>query len=207
MVIKSSDYVGSYVSLSKCPQLPIPEYAFVGRSNVGKSSLVNYLCGRKALAKVSVTPGKTQTINYFIINGNWHLVDLPGFGYARISREQRGKWSAMTKTYIEKRELLQYVFLLVDARIPPQQIDLDFTDWMGEKGIPFAVIFTKADKPNSPEIQAHITDFKNELLKNWEALPPMFVTSSEKKSGKEAVLDFIHQSNKLFTPSKLPNTN
>jgi GTP-binding protein len=202
MLIKSSDYIGSYVHLDKCPQAQIPEYAFVGRSNVGKSSLINYLCGRKALAKVSVTPGKTQTINYFLINNNWHLVDLPGFGYAKISRTQRGKWSAMTKNYFEKRKQLQYVFLLVDARIPPQKIDLEFANWMGEKAVPFNIIFTKADKAGSIEVSRNIDAFKKLMLEEWEELPPMFITSSVKSNGKEAILNFISQANKQFVPAE-----
>jgi len=200
MLIKSSDYIGSYVNLDKCPQEQIPEYAFVGRSNVGKSSLVNYLCGRKALAKVSVTPGKTQTINYFLINQKWHLVDLPGFGYAKISRTQRGKWSAMTKTYFEKREQLQYVFLLVDARVPPQKIDLEFANWMGEKSVPFNIVFTKADKVGSIEVSRNIEAFKQKMLEEWEELPPIFITSAVKAIGKEDILKFISEGNKQYVP-------
>ncbi|MBX2908221.1 MAG: ribosome biogenesis GTP-binding protein YihA/YsxC [Chitinophagales bacterium] len=193
MEIKSAEYVGSYVQLSQCPSIKQPEFAFIGRSNVGKSSLVNYLCGRKALAKVSVTPGKTQTLNYFNINNHWHLVDLPGYGYAKISRTMREKWETMIRTFILKSEALQYVFVLIDARISPQKIDLEFINWMGSKGIPLGIIFTKADKISSPEIQSNIASFKNKLLENWEELPPHFVSSSEKKIGKENILGFIHE--------------
>lgn len=192
MEIKSAEYVGSYVQLSQCPSIKQPEFAFIGRSNVGKSSLVNYLCGRKALAKVSVTPGKTQTLNYFNINNHWHLVDLPGYGYAKISRTMREKWETMIRTFILKSETLQYVFVLIDARISPQKIDLEFINWMGSKGIPLGIIFTKADKISSPEIQSNIANFKNKLLESWEELPPHFVTSSEKKIGKESILEFIY---------------
>lgn len=191
MEIKTAEYVGSFVQLAQCPKTRMPEFAFIGRSNVGKSSLVNYLCGRKALAKVSVTPGKTQTLNYFNINNHWYLVDLPGYGYAKTSRTTRAKWDEMIRSYILKRETLQYVFILIDSRISPQKIDVDFINWMGSKGIPFCIIFTKADKPSSPETQSNVANFKNTLLVNWEELPPLFVTSSEKKMGKENVLAFI----------------
>lgn len=191
MEIKTAEYVGSFVQLTQCPKTRMPEFAFIGRSNVGKSSLVNYLCGRKALAKVSVTPGKTQTLNYFNINNHWYLVDLPGYGYAKTSKTTRAKWDEMIRHYILMRETLQYVFILVDARISPQKIDLDFINWMGSKEIPFGIVFTKADKPSSPQTQSNIASFKNTLLANWEELPPLFVTSSEKKIGKENVLAFI----------------
>ncbi|MFN8294111.1 MAG: ribosome biogenesis GTP-binding protein YihA/YsxC [Chitinophagales bacterium] len=193
MEIKTAEYVGSFVQLAQCPQTRQPEFAFIGRSNVGKSSLVNYLCGRKALAKVSVTPGKTQTLNYFNINQHWFLVDLPGYGYAKTSRTTRAQWSDMIRNFVLKRETLQYVFILIDSRIAPQKIDVEFINWMGEKGIPFCIVFTKADKLSSPDTQSNIASFKNKLLENWEELPPMFVTSSEKKTGKEPILNFIHE--------------
>ncbi|MBX2904180.1 MAG: ribosome biogenesis GTP-binding protein YihA/YsxC [Chitinophagales bacterium] len=193
MEIKTAEYVGSFVQLAQCPQTRQPEFAFIGRSNVGKSSLVNYLCGRKALAKVSVTPGKTQTLNYFNINQHWFLVDLPGYGYAKTSRTTRAQWSDMIRNFVLKRETLQYVFILIDSRIAPQKIDVEFINWMGEKGIPFCIAFTKADKLSSPDTQSNIASFKNKLLESWEELPPMFVTSSEKKTGKEPILNFIHE--------------
>jgi len=193
MEIKTAEYVGSFVQLAQCPQTRQPEFAFIGRSNVGKSSLVNYLCGRKALAKVSVTPGKTQTLNYFNINQHWFLVDLPGYGYAKTSRTTRAQWSDMIRNFVLKRETLQYVFILIDSRIAPQKIDVEFINWMGEKGIPFCIVFTKADKLSSPDTQSNIALSKNKLLENWEELPPMFVTTTEKKTGKEPILNFIHE--------------
>lgn len=193
MKIKSAEYVGSFVRLEQCPKDKQPEFAFIGRSNVGKSSLVNYLCGRKALAKVSVTPGKTQTLNYFNINEQWYLVDLPGYGYAKTSRSTRAKWSEMIRNFIQKRTRLFYVFVLIDSRIPPQKIDLEFIDWMGSKQIPFCVVFTKTDKPSALETQSNIATFKNKLLESWEELPPVFITSSDKKTGKEEVLQFIEE--------------
>lgn len=193
MKIKSAEYVGSFVKLEQCPKDKQPEFAFIGRSNVGKSSLVNYLCDRKALAKVSVTPGKTQTLNYFNINEQWYLVDLPGYGYAKTSRSTRAKWSEMIRNFIQKRTRLFYVFVLIDSRIPPQKIDLEFIDWMGSKQIPFCVVFTKTDKPSALETQSNIATFKNKLLESWEELPPVFITSSDKKMGKEEVLQFIEE--------------
>lgn len=191
MLIKTSDYVGSYLYAEKCPAELIPEFAFIGRSNVGKSSLINYLTQRKKLVKVSVTPGKTQMINFFKINKEFNFVDLPGYGYAKISREQRAKWTAMIRNYVLKREQLLVMFQLIDSRIPPQQIDLDFVNWMGENNVPVVIIFTKADKPGNRETNMNVQNFKNELLKTWDSLPPCFVTSSEKSNGRDAVLNFI----------------
>lgn len=169
----------------------MPEFAFIGRSNVGKSSLINYLTGRKKLSKVSVTPGKTQTINFFNINNRFHLVDLPGYGYAKISKQQRDSWSKMIRSYILQREQLQYVMQLIDARVPPQKADIEFINWMGENEVPFVLIFTKADKPNARETQLNIRNFGKEMLKYWDALPGYFVTSAEKNSGREQVLLFL----------------
>jgi GTP-binding protein len=191
MVIKSSEFKASYVEVDKCPQVKMPEFAFIGRSNVGKSSLINYLCGRKALSKVSNTPGKTQTINYFQINANFHLVDLPGYSFARVSKEQRAKWDAMIRNYLKKREQLQYVFLLVDSRIPPQQVDLNFIRWLAENRVPFAIVFTKADKPGSKEVSKTVQVFKDLLLKDWEELPPVFVTSAERNAGRNEIWEFV----------------
>ncbi len=188
--------MGSFVTLPACPQEMIPEYAFIGRSNVGKSSLINYICDRKALAKVSVTPGKTQTLNYYLINKKWHLVDLPGYGFAKISRTMREKWQKMIENYADKREQLQYVFLLIDSRVPPQKLDMEFINFMGERSLPFAIVFTKADKRNSPEIQKNIDAFQSQLLESWEELPHIFVTTSERKKGKEDILNFITEANK-----------
>lgn len=198
MLIKTSDYVGSYLYAEKCPAEQVPEFAFIGRSNVGKSSLINYLTMRKKLSKVSVTPGKTQMINFFKINGSFNFVDLPGYGYAKISREQRAKWTAMIRNYVLKREQLMYMFLLIDSRIPPQQIDLDFINWMGENNVPVVIVFTKADKPGSRDVSTNVQLFKNALLKTWDSLPPIFVTSSEKNSGREQVLEFIENEINAF---------
>ena len=191
MLIKTSDYVGSFLYAEKCPTEAVPEFAFIGRSNVGKSSLINYLTQRKKLVKVSVTPGKTQMINFFKINKEFNFVDLPGYGYAKISREQRAKWTAMIRNYVLKREQLLVMFQLIDSRIPPQEKDLEFINWMGENNVPVAIVFTKADKPGSRDVSMNVQNFKNELLKTWDTLPPCFITSSEKNNGRDAVLEFI----------------
>ncbi len=197
MKIISAEYKASYIDVEKCPKQNLPEFAFVGRSNVGKSSLINYLCGRKALSKVSGTPGKTQTINYFLINELLHFVDLPGYSFARVSIEQRNKWNNMLRNYVLKREQLMYVCQLIDARIPPQKVDLEFVNWMGKNYVPFVVLFTKADK-HTKEVSSNIQAFKNSLLQTWDELPHMFTTSSEKKSGGEPVLDFISSATEYY---------
>ncbi|MBP6731739.1 MAG: YihA family ribosome biogenesis GTP-binding protein [Chitinophagales bacterium] len=202
MQIKSAEYTISQVDVEKCPTPEIPEFAFIGRSNVGKSSLINYLCGRKKLSKVSNTPGKTQTINYFDINGSINFVDLPGYSFAKVSIEMRNKWNNMIRNYILKREQLMYVFQLIDSRVPPQKVDLDFIGWMGKNHVPLVVIFTKADKPGSKEATSNIQAFKNALLKEWEELPIIFVTSSEKKVGGEQVLNFIDLAAKSYYSEK-----
>jgi len=201
MEVKSAEYVATYVDVNKCPDTFMPEYALIGRSNVGKSSLINYICNHKGLAKVSGTPGKTQTINYFVINHTWHLVDLPGYGYARRSMSERKKWTAMIENYLTKRKQLQYVFILVDSRIPPQQSDINFVHFLGEHNLPFAIVFTKADKPGGKEALVNIELFKRELQPYWDELPDMFVTSSERKYGKELLLAFVDASNKEFATS------
>lgn len=193
MHIKTSEYKASYVEVEKCPDTPMPEFAFIGRSNVGKSSLINYLCGRKALTKVSNTPGKTQTINYFEINNRFHFVDLPGYSFAKVSREKREKWNAMTRDYILKRKQLQYVGLLVDGRIPPQKVDLEFIRWMAKNRVAFIIIFTKADKPGSKEVATNVQLFNKELSKEWDELPLHFVTSAERNVGRDHVLEFIDE--------------
>lgn len=196
MEITASHFIGSFVKVSQCPPPDKPEYAFVGRSNVGKSSLINMLTGRKSLAKVSITPGKTQTINHFIINNNWYLVDLPGYGYAKVSKTQRRDWEKFIQDYLVKRPNLQCVFLLIDSRIPPQTLDLEFANWLGERQIPFVIVFTKIDdkkyKPQNIEV------FKKAMLQTWEALPDMLRTSAEKRLGKEELLDYIAKINKQF---------
>lgn len=193
MHIKSAEYTASYVSVDKCPKAEVPEFAFIGRSNVGKSSLINYLCGRKKLSKVSSTPGKTQTINYFDINHHFNFVDLPGYSFARVSIEQRNKWDNMIRNYILKREQLLYVCQLIDARIPPQKVDVDFINWMGKSHVPFVVVFTKADKPGGKETSSNVQSFKAALLKTWDELPLCFVTSAEKKEGAATLLAFVEQ--------------
>lgn len=203
MLIKTAEYVGSYVDVAKCPQVQMPEFAFIGRSNVGKSSLINYLTGRRKLSKVSVTPGKTQTINYFNINNNFHMVDLPGYGYAKISREQREKWDKMIKNYILNRQQLRYVCQLIDSRVPPQKADIEFINWMGEHEVPFVLLFTKADKPKGRDTLLNIHNFGKEMLKYWDALPGYFVTSAEKNNGRQQVLDFLaHSTDEYYTELK-----
>jgi GTP-binding protein len=184
-------YVGSYVEENKCPQDIRPEFAFIGRSNVGKSSLINLLFDNKYLAKVSGSPGKTQTINYFDINGKWYAVDLPGFGYAKVAKTLREKWQRFISYYLRNRGTLQCVFILLDSNIPLQKIDNDFIIWMGENGIPFAIIFTKCDKSSPTKLELNLSSIKNELLKEWEELPTCFVTSADKKIGSEELIAFM----------------
>jgi GTP-binding protein len=198
MKIKSAEFVISNTDLSKCPAPDKPEYAFIGRSNVGKSSLINMLTDRTKLAKTSGKPGKTQLINHFIINKEWYLVDLPGYGWAQVSKKDKAIWHKMNRNYITQRENLHNLFLLIDSRIPPQKIDLEFVNWLGECQVPFTIIFTKADKPKNLKINANIRAFKAEVGKTWEELPPTFVTSSAKKVGQKEILDYIQKIN----PSK-----
>lgn len=190
MIIQSANYTGSFVDVQKCPAARIPEFAFIGRSNVGKSSLINMVTQRRHLAKTSARPGKTQTINYFLINEEWNLVDLPGYGFAKVSRDQRGKWEEMIANYLKLREQLLCVFQLVDGSIPPQKIDLEFSDWLGEHEIPFVIVFTKTDKRPKGTLDA-VADFKKAMLAAWHALPNMFVTSAEKHIGAEPLLQYI----------------
>ncbi|MBE7179107.1 MAG: YihA family ribosome biogenesis GTP-binding protein [Mucilaginibacter polytrichastri] len=198
MRIQSAEFVLSNTKMSKLPLPTIPEYAFIGRSNVGKSSLINMLTAKKGLAKTSQTPGKTQLINHFKINNNWYLVDLPGYGYARTSRSNRSTWLGFIKTYIEKRENLQCVFVLIDSRLEPQKIDLDFCTWLGEKGVPFALIFTKADKQSGVKTDQSIAAFRKSLLNIFEEFPASFATSSELGLGREEVLAYIDEINQHF---------
>ena len=191
MIIKTATFSISAPYLSMCPATKEKEYAFIGRSNVGKSSLINFLTNHHGLAKVSTTPGKTQLINYFNINESWYLVDLPGYGFAKVSKTEREKFDKVIKTYIKNREQLQYVFLLIDARIPPQKIDLEFVNFLGENAIPFVLVFTKMDVSRKNETPKNIAAFKKELSKDWEEVPPIFHTSSFNKTGKEEILAFI----------------
>ena len=191
MVIKSAEFVISNSQVSKCPTTGLPEYAFIGRSNVGKSSLINMLTGRKGLAMTSQKPGKTQLINHFIINDAWYLVDLPGYGYARLSKDGREKLKKMIEDYTLERKELICLFVLVDARHDPQKIDLEFIEWLGEEGVPFALVFTKADNLTKGKLAANIEGYKARLRQQWEELPPLFITSSEERLGREELLDYI----------------
>tara|TARA_R110002073_G_scaffold40547_5_gene115210 strand:+ start:349675 stop:350271 length:597 start_codon:yes stop_codon:yes gene_type:complete len=196
MKIKSAEFVISNTDVDKCPKDSLPEYAFIGRSNVGKSSLINMLVDRKSLAKTSGKPGKTQLINHFIINKNWFLVDLPGYGYAQISKSKRQIFQQFITTYFLQREQLVCTFVLVDSRHEPQKIDLEFMQFLGENGIPFCIIFTKSDKLNSSKVNQNLINYQNELLKTWEEMPQYFVTSATTKSGQDELLDFIDGINK-----------
>lgn len=191
MRIKSAEFIISNSDVAKCPKSSLPEYAFIGRSNVGKSSLINMLTGRKSLAKTSGKPGKTQLINHFLINKNWHLVDLPGYGYARVSKSSKKTFQKFITQYFSYREQLVTAFVLVDIRHKPQPIDLEFMQWLGENGIPFSIIFTKADKLKPKVIDQHIQDYKNVLLDTWEEMPNHFITSSPKSIGSEELLSYI----------------
>ncbi|SEP78119.1 ribosome biogenesis GTP-binding protein YihA/YsxC [Flavobacterium urocaniciphilum] len=203
MKINSAEFVISNSEVAKCPKDRIPEYAFIGRSNVGKSSLINMLTNNKNLAKTSSRPGKTQLINHFLINKNWHLVDLPGYGYAKVSKTTKAKFQQFITDYFESREQLICAFVLVDIRHEPQKIDLEFIEYLGESEIPFCIIFTKADKIGKNVIQKNVAAYKKNLLaNNWEEMPQYFVTSSENALGKEDVLNYIDSVNQeLFTGS------
>lgn len=191
MLIKSAEYTISSARVDQCPAGELPEFAFIGRSNVGKSSLINMLTGREHLAKTSATPGKTILINHFLINKEWFLVDLPGYGYAKRGQKQREELQRMITGYILRREQMMNLFLLIDARHEPQRIDLEFIEWLGENGIPFSIVFTKADKLSKGKLAGNIKHYLSELSKQWEELPPHFITSSETKQGKEEVLSYI----------------
>ncbi len=197
-MINDATYVGSYVTLAKCPKGDKPEYAFIGRSNVGKSSLINMLCGRKALARVSNTPGKTQTLNFYDIDSGWFVVDLPGYGYARVAKTQREQFGSMISLYVRRREALQCTFVLIDSNIPPQKIDIEFIGKLGEWGIPFACIFTKSDRISKKQLSENVQKFKEKLLETFEMLPQMFVTSAEKATGRDEVLEYIDSINKVY---------
>lgn len=201
MVIKSAEFCISSPDYKKCPQDGRPEYAFIGRSNVGKSSLINMLTGVKGLAKTSGRPGKTQLINHFLINKEWYLVDLPGYGYAKTSKTSREKWGRMMRDYFLHREALTNVFVLIDSRIPPQRIDLEFIEFLGTNGVPLCIVYTKTDKEKQREVMANIKAMKAALKEQWEELPPMYLTSSLTGYGRDAVLDCIESINQsLATP-------
>jgi GTP-binding protein len=199
MKINKSEFLTSNIDYRQCPKPDKPEYAFIGRSNVGKSSLINMLTGRTSLAKISVKPGKTQLINHFMINSQWYLVDLPGYGWAKTSRENREKWDKMIREYLRERENLLCVFLLIDSRLEPQKIDLEFMEWLGNSGIAFVIVFTKADKQSVTKTNMLISAYKKTLLESWEELPESFVTSSAEGAGKTEILSFIEKLNENFT--------
>jgi len=198
MIVKSAEFICSNTQISKLPPPVKPEYAFIGRSNVGKSSLINMLTGKKGLAKTSQTPGKTQLINHFLVNERWYIVDLPGYGYARISKSKKEDWDKFIRTYLDKRESLQCVMVLIDSRLEPQKIDLEFCNWLGEKGLSFVLVFTKADKQSSLKTDQNIAKFRKALLATFEEAPGYFVTSSETKYGRDEVLGFIDEVNEQF---------
>ncbi|MBE8720487.1 ribosome biogenesis GTP-binding protein YihA/YsxC [Sphingobacterium pedocola] len=205
MLVKSAEFVCSNTEVSKLPESNLPEYAFIGRSNVGKSSLINAMTNKKGLAKTSQKPGKTQLINHFIINDNWYLVDLPGYGFAQTSKKNRAEWSKFIRHYLTRRENLQCVFVLIDSRLEPQKIDLDFCCWLGEKGLPFMLAFTKADKQSGVKSDQNVSKFKKALLNWFEEVPPHFVTSAEKKMGTEEILHTIDDINQNFIlPTHIP---
>ena len=195
MIIKKSEFTVSSATISQCPKDNKAEYAFIGRSNVGKSSLINMLCNHKGLAKTSATPGKTLLINHFIINNEWYLVDLPGYGFAKRSKVVQKKLDQMISSYILQRQQLVNTFVLIDIRHDPMKIDTDFINWLGESGIPFAIIFTKADKLGTVKAKQNAAAWMNALKEQWEELPPYFITSSEKKTGRDEVLDYIESIN------------
>ena len=198
MIIKTATFICSNTKVSALPTANMPEYAFIGRSNVGKSSLINMLVNQHGLAKTSQRPGKTQLINHFLINEKWYIVDLPGYGYAKVSKSSREKWEKFIRNYITKRESLQCVFVLIDSRIEPQKIDLEFCCWMGEIQIPFALAFTKADKQSPVKTKQNVEAFKKALGGWFEEIPPYFITSAEKGAGRDEILQFIDDVNLDF---------
>ncbi len=198
MEIKSATFIQSNSDYRKCPVPEKPEYAFIGRSNVGKSSLINMLCAKKGLAKTSSTPGKTLLINHFLVNDTWYLVDLPGYGFAKVSKTEREKLENMIRGYLQNRKNLLSVFVLIDCRIPPQQKDIDFINGLGKNNIAFSIVFTKADKLTKTKLMASVQTFKQKLLQTWNELPPTFITSAETKTGRDELLNYIDETNKVF---------
>jgi GTP-binding protein len=199
MQIKQAEFIISNSDVSKCPNELLPEYAFIGRSNVGKSSLINMITERKSLAKTSARPGKTQLINHFKINNNWFLVDLPGYGYAKVSKKTKEVFQKFITEYFEKRKQLVCAFVLIDIRLEAQQIDLDFINYLGESEVPFCIVFTKADKIGKTKVQQHIAEYKKKLHQNnWEEIPEYFVTSAEDQTGKVELLQYIDSINQEF---------
>jgi GTP-binding protein len=203
MNIRTAEFVISNTKQDRLPAANMPEYAFIGRSNVGKSSLINMLCNKKGLAKTSQNPGKTQVINHFIINDKWYLVDLPGYGFAKTARTNRAAWEKMIKTYLESRENLQCVMALIDSRLSPQKNDIEFINWLGSKGIPFSIVFTKADKQSKLKTQANVELFTTHLLQTWEELPAYFITSAEEQTGKDELLNYIDSINSQYVAQSI----
>jgi GTP-binding protein len=199
MIITHAEFLQSNTELSKLPEPKYPEYAFIGRSNVGKSSLINMLTNKKGLAKTSGKPGKTITINHFLINNNWYLVDLPGYGFAKRSKTAREEWKKMLFNYLQKRHNLVYTFVLIDSRLEPQQIDLDFLGWMGESQLPFVLVFTKSDKMGNVRLTLQLESYKKELLRYWEELPLSFVSSAVNGTGRGEILNLIDEENRKYS--------
>ena len=195
MEIKSAEFVISNTKVDLCPKGDLPEYAFIGRSNVGKSSLINMLTKKPKLAMTSATPGKTLLINHFLVNKKWYLVDLPGYGYAARGKKQVDKIQKIIEDYVLEREQMTNLFVLIDIRLEPQKIDLEFFEWLGENGVPFSIIFTKADKLSVGKAKANVNDYMKKLGEQWEELPPVFISSSEKKMGRTEILDYIESIN------------
>ncbi len=196
MKIKSIDFIGSFENEGQCPRHILPEYAFIGRSNVGKSSLINMMMNRKDLARTSSTPGKTQTLNFYYVDESWYIVDLPGYGYAKTSKTNRAKWQKMIRNYLKHRSSLYCLFVLLDARLPLQKVDKEFLDWVGMNRIPFAIVFTKMDKTKKSKTEDHTDNIRKELLEYWEELPVQFETSAEEKTGRDEILSYISEINK-----------
>jgi GTP-binding protein len=207
MIVRSAEFICSNTQISKLPPPIKPEYAFIGRSNVGKSSLINMLTQKKGLAKTSQTPGKTQLINHFLVNDNWYIVDLPGYGYARASKSKKADWDKFIHTYLDKRESLQCVMALIDSRLEPQKIDLEFCNWLGEKGLSFVLVFTKADKQSGVKTDQNIAKFKKALSLTFEEVPAFFVTSAETMLGRDEILGFIAEINQNFVVPKVFNSS
>ncbi len=200
MIIQSARFLTSSVQVAACPPPSLPEYAFIGRSNVGKSSLINNLTGFGKLAKISSTPGKTQLINHFIINERWYLVDLPGYGFAKVSQRDRAKWQLMVRAYLRRRENLQCVCALIDARLPPQRVDLEFVQWLGENEVPLVLVFTKADKQSARQTELNVAAFHGALQETWAELPRTFITSANTGTGRDELLAFISEVNQAWVP-------
>ena len=203
MVIKTAEFLKSSQKWQTCPEPTMPEYAFIGRSNVGKSSLINAMMNHKDLAKTSQTPGKTQLINHFLVNENWYLTDLPGYGYAKVSKSLRKDFEKLITNYILNRQNLVNLFVLIDVRHTPQKIDLEFMEWCGESSVPFSIVFTKADKLKPGAADRNVEIYRNELLKSWEDLPEIYVTSAEKKLGTDNILTFIQETNQFLIKNKV----